>query len=100
MKNKRTFITVSSCFIIVFVASFFLLNSAYAGKNCGKSHTSKARTVVAPVQESEQHVDEHAGHSQPPKKEHKEHVDQQTGHDHAPATVPEKHVDEHAGHNH
>ena len=96
MKNKKTGITVSSFSIVVFVVSLFLLNSVYAGKDCGAAHTSKAPSVVA----TEHHVDEHAGHNHPVKKEHTEHVNEQTGHDHAPAKMPEKHVDEHAGHNH
>jgi hypothetical protein len=82
MKNKKTFVTLSSCSIVIFVVSFFLLNSASAGKDCGVSHTSKAPTVVVAAQEPEQPVDEHAGHN------------------HAPAKVQEKQVDEHAGHNH
>ena len=82
MKNKKRIITLSVCSIVIFVASFFLLNSASAGKDCGVPHTSKAPTVVNAAQEPAQHVDEHAGHN------------------HAPAKVPEKHVDEHTGHNH
>lgn len=96
MKNKKTCITVNSFSIVVFVTSLFLLNSAYAGKDCGSAHTSQKRTAVA----TEHHVDEDAGHNHPVKKEHAEHVNEQTGHDHAPAKVPEKHVNEHTGHNH
>ena len=96
MKNKKTFITVSSFSIVVLVASLFLLNSAYAGKDCGSEHTSKVPSVVA----TEHHVDEHAGHNHPVKKEHTEHADEHAGHNHAPAKLPVKHVDEHDGHNH
>jgi len=84
MKNKKKFITLSSCSIVIFAASFFLLNSAYAGKNCGVSHTSKAPTVVAPAQKQAQHVDEHAGHGHAPVKVQKQPVDEHAGHNHAP----------------
>jgi len=100
MKNKKTFVTLSSCSIVIFVASFFLLNSAYAGKDCGVSHTSKAPTVVGAAQEPAQHVDEHAGQNYPVQKEHKEHVDEHAGHNHAPVKASQKQVDEHVGHNH